>query len=249
MMKIKFYGTSHGVVEKDRAGQCIFIEAGGSGYFFDMGKSGIECLRNDEYDVNKVKAVFFTHLDSDHFLGIMRFVELAVWYFKEMKYKLFFPEERGFTFIKSYVDTMMAGCSFPEDRIRHEVFTEGEIYKDENIKVTAVRTKHLHDPGKSYGFLIEAEEKKVYITGDLQYTTADRLSDFPGIAREKLDMLVSEGAHFSTGALMNELSRCEAEKIAIVHVFPQAKYDEFENEKHRLKGELILPKDGDEYII
>ena len=87
------------------------------------------------------------------------------------------------------------------------------------------------------------------VSNSFQPMDADRLSDFPNIAREKLDMLVSEGAHFSSGALMNELSCCEAEKIAIVHVFPQAKYDEFENEKHRLKGELILPNDGDEFII
>ena len=46
-MKIKFYGTAHGVVEKGRAGQCIFLEVNGSGYFCDMGKSGIECLVND----------------------------------------------------------------------------------------------------------------------------------------------------------------------------------------------------------
>ncbi len=248
-MKIKFYGTSHGVPEKGRAGQCIFLDVNGSGYFFDMGAPAIECLQNDEYDVNKVKAVFFTHLDSDHYLGIMRFVELAAWYFKNMKYKLFFPEERGFTFVKSYVDTMMLSCKFPEDRISHEVFSEGEVYEDENIKVTAFKTMHLGDPCKSYGFLIEAEGKKVYITGDLQYTVSDRLSDFPDVAKGRLDMLISEGAHFSAGALMNELEECEAEKIAVVHVFPQSKYDELGKEKHRLKGKLLFPADGDEYEI
>jgi metal-dependent hydrolase (beta-lactamase superfamily II) len=248
-MKIKFYGTSHGVVEKNRAGQCIFLEVNGSGYFFDMGKSGIECLVNDEFDVNKVKAVFFTHLDSDHYLGIMRFVELATWYFKKMKYKLFFPEERGYTFVKSYVDTMMAGCSFPEDRIEHEIFSEGKIYEDENIKVSATRTKHLGEPGKSYGFLIEAEGKRVYITGDLQYTVSDTLSDFPEVARGKLDMLIPECAHFSVNALISELESCEAAKIAVVHVFPQTKYDEMRNEANRLKGELLCPIDGDEYVI
>jgi phosphoribosyl 1,2-cyclic phosphodiesterase len=202
-----------------------------------------------KFDVNKVKAVFFTHLDSDHYLGIMRFVELATWYFKKVKYKLFFPEERGYTFVKSYVDTMMAGCSFPEDRIEHEIFSEGKIYEDENIKVSATRTKHLGEPGKSYGFLIEAEGKRVYITGDLQYTVEETLLDFPDVARGKLDMLIPECAHFSVNALINELENCEASQIAVVHVFPLSKYDELEKEKNRLKGELLCPIDGDEYII
>lgn len=248
-MKIKFYGTAHGVVEKGRAGQCIFLDVNGSGYFFDMGKSGIECLVNDEFDVNKVKAVFFTHLDSDHYLGIMRFVELATWYFRKMKYKIFFPEERGYTFVRSYVDTMMVGCKYPEDRIEHEVFSEGKIYEDENIKVTATRTMHLGEPRKSYGFLIEAEGKRIYITGDLKYTVEDTLLDFPEVARGKLDMLIPECAHFSVNALMNDLEKCEAEKIAVVHVFPLTKYDEMKEAKSRLKGELLLPIDGDEYVI
>ena len=248
-MRVKFYGTSHGVPEKGRAGQSIFIEVGESGYFFDMGAPAMERMRTDGYDVNKVKAVFFTHLDSDHFLGFMSFFCLSVWYFKEMKYKVFYPEERGMNFTKSYVDNMMIGSKYPEDRIFNEVFSEGEIYKDENITVTAVKTLHLGGPCKSYGFLIEAEGKKIYITGDLQYTTADTLADFPDVAKGKLDLLVSEGAHFSSKALMNDLEKCEAEKIAIVHVFPQSKYEEFENEKSRLKGEFLFPIDGDEYII
>ena len=62
-------------------------------------------------------------------------------------------------------------------------------------------------------------------------------------------MLIPECAHFSVNALMNDLEKCEAEKVAVVHVFPLSKYDELEKDKNRLKGELLLPIDGDEYVI
>ena len=126
------------------------------------------------------------------------------------------------------------------------MFTEGEIFDDGNLKVTAVKTEHLDEPKKSYGFLVEAEGKRIYITGDIHHT----LEDFPNIAKEALDALITEGAHFEVDALFEKLEECLADKIMIIHTNRQAeKYPAFEKGKSRIKGELILPIDGDEFII
>ncbi len=243
-MKIKFYGTSHGGPEMGRECQCIFVDTEKGGYFFDMGVLASPKLKNDGYDVSRVKGIFITHLDRDHIAGLLDFVMISTIRHKDMNFSVNLPEKRGFDAIKSYIEIMNE--PFEEERIRYSVFTEGEIFDDGNLKVTAVKTDHLAEPKKSYGFLIEAEGKKVYITGDLHHS----LSDFPDVAREKLDVLITEGAHFEVDALFEKLEECLADKIMIIHTNRQAeKYPAFEKGKSRIKGELILPNDGDEFII
>ncbi|MBR6719312.1 MAG: ribonuclease Z [Clostridia bacterium] len=243
-MKIKFYGTSHGGPEMGRECQCIFVDTEKGGYFFDMGVLASPKLKNDGYDVSRVKGIFITHLDRDHIAGLLDFILISTIRHKDMNFTVNLPEKRGFDAIKSYIEIMNE--PFEEERIRYSVFTEGEIFDDGNLKVTAVKTEHLDEPKKSYGFLVEAEGKRIYITGDIHHT----LEDFPNIAKEALDALITEGAHFEVDALFEKLEECLADKIMIIHTNRQAeKYPAFEKGKSRIKGELILPIDGDEFII
>lgn len=243
-MKIKFYGTSHGGPEVGRECQCIFLDTENGGYFFDMGCLASPKLKNDGYDVNKVKGIFVTHLDRDHIAGLLDFVMITTVRHKDMSFSVNLPEKRGFDAIKGYIEIMNE--PFDEERIRYSVFTEGEIFDDGNLKVTAVKTDHLNEPKKSYGFLVEAEGKRIYITGDIHHT----LSDFPNIAKEALDALITEGAHFEISALFEKLKECKAKKIMVVHINRQdEKIPELLNGKDRVSGELYVPIDGDEYEI
>ena len=224
--------------------QCIFVDTEKGGYFFDMGVLASPKLKNDGYDVSRVKGIFITHLDRDHIAGLLDFILISTIRHKDMNFTVNLPEKRGFDAIKSYIEIMNE--PFEEERIRYSVFTEGEIFDDGNLKVTAVKTDHLAEPKKSYGFLVEAEGKRIYITGDIHHT----LEDFPNIAKEALDALITEGAHFEVDALFEKLEECLADKIMIIHTNRQAeKYPAFEKGKSRIKGELILPIDGDEFII
>lgn len=243
-MKIKFYGTSHGGPEMGRECQCIFVDTEKGGYFFDMGCLASPKLKNDGYDVNKVKGIFVTHLDRDHIAGLLDFVMISTIRHKDMNFSVNLPEKRGFDAIKSYIEIMNE--PFEEERIRYSVFTEGEIFDDGNLKVTAVKTDHLAEPKKSYGFLVEAEGKRIYITGDIHHT----LKDFPNIAKEALDALITEGAHFEISALFEKLKDCKAKKIMVVHINRQdEKIPELLEGKDRVSGELYVPIDGDEYEI
>lgn len=243
-MKIKFYGTSHGGPEVGRECQCIFLSTEKGGYFFDMGCLTAPKLKNDGYDINKVKGIFITHLDRDHIAGLLDFVMISTIRHKGMNFSVNLPEKRGIDAIKSYIELMNE--PFEDVRIRYNVFSEGEIFDDGNLKVTAVKTDHLAEPKKSYGFLIEAEGKKIYITGDIHHT----LSDFPAVAKGELDALITEGAHFEISALFEKLKECRAKKIMVVHINRQdEKIPELLNGKDRVSGELYVPIDGDEYII
>ena len=63
-MKVTFLGSSHGVPSAERYCSCIMIEAGESIYFLDAGAPIMEELLKLNKDINNVKAVFITLLNS-----------------------------------------------------------------------------------------------------------------------------------------------------------------------------------------
>ena len=69
---------------------------------------------------------------------------------------------------------------------RNRVFTEGVIYDDGYLKVTAIPTKHC-PPMHSYAFLLEGEGKRVVFSGDLSQFF--RGNDFPLFNSETTDLL------------------------------------------------------------
>ena len=96
--------------------------------------------------------------------------------------------------------------------LRIDVFREGVAYEDENLRVTAIRTKHCEN---AYAFLIAAEGKKILLTGDLCRPS----EDFPQIAfQTELDLLVCETAHFSPDDCIPFFDRTKAKRILHTHI-------------------------------
>ena len=56
-MKITFFGTSHGVPEKNRFCTCIMLESGGSIYFIDAGAPMVDLMLSKGKSVNDIKAL------------------------------------------------------------------------------------------------------------------------------------------------------------------------------------------------
>jgi ribonuclease Z len=65
-LKVTFCGTSGPLPVKDRAKACVAIQAGGSMYLVDVGPESTENLQAWRMPIATVKAVFLTHLHSDH---------------------------------------------------------------------------------------------------------------------------------------------------------------------------------------
>lgn len=65
-MKVTFCGTSGPLPVKDRAKACVAIQAGGSLYLVDVGPESTENLVAWRLPLASAKAVFLTHLHSDH---------------------------------------------------------------------------------------------------------------------------------------------------------------------------------------
>lgn len=240
-MKITFLGTSHGFAEKNRNCQSILIETGAdNAYLFDIGAPVATILRDIEFDFKRIKSIFVSHLHGDHMNGLMDVLRGA-YYLDLNNLKVYLPEQRGIDACEVYF--AMTSFKWGRDRFSYELVREGEFYVDDSIRVTAIHTDHMDNTTNvSYGFLIEAEGKKVYITGDLHRT----LKDFPMFLYEKrVDFVVTECAHFSAEELFERLPKCKCEKLAIIHVYPFDKYVEFERLKNKVDFEVLTPNDLD----
>jgi ribonuclease Z len=65
-LKVTLCGTSGPLPVRDRAKPCVAIQAGGSLYLVDIGPEATENLQSWRMPLATAKAVFITHLHSDH---------------------------------------------------------------------------------------------------------------------------------------------------------------------------------------
>ncbi len=228
-MKITFLGTAHGMPNPGRNRQSFLIEAGDYAYLFDAGAPVLDLLAEQTEVFSKIKAIFISHSHNDHIDGLPNLMQSGL--LKNIS--LFLPET---DLVKQYKDAY----GFPTYRIM-----SGEIYDDGVLQVTAVPTYHLPSDNKtpcSFGFSINADEKKVHITGDLD----GAMLDFPSDACSKgLNLLITECAHLTVDSLFEKLTEYKLDNVAVVHVYPNERYEQLNELIDKTDYKLILPNDGD----
>ena len=250
-MQIRFLGTSHGAPLPGRHCQSILIETEGGAYLFDAGAPVTDLLVNEGFALTQLRAVFVTHMHSDHFDGLPGLVCLASWFYLKMRFGVYLPERSGVDAVRSFCRARLQNeyrwdKEESEERVPFFCYEAGVVYDDGNLKVVAHPTEHLKRIGKpAYGFLIEAEGKKVFITGDMHGS----LSDFPEfLFSERVDLLISECAHFDPASLGEKLKNCKAKTVAVIHVFPLRRFAELKEVEPTVPARMIYPNDGDELI-
>lgn len=249
-MKITFLGCSHGVPEIDRFCSCTMIEVGGKIYFIDAGAPMVDLIKRYGKKVEDVKAVFTTHAHGDHIGGIGTFADLLNWYFKDASVDLYMTEEKPVKAIIDYVEAIQ-NAPFDRERIRFNIIDEGFVYEDENIKVTAFPTQHLKkNDGRrpSFGYLVEADGKRVVFSGDLSIHLREQ--DFPKIAlEEEVDLVICEMAHFGVDKVSPFLDRCKTKELWFNHVGYFSTFEEIEALNGKFKFNIKLAHDGDEIVL
>lgn len=210
-MKITFVGTSHGTPQANRFCTSLFLQVKDSCYIIDAGAPISPKLIRYGIPHEQVKALFVTHLHGDHLYGIFEFAEQVARRFKESNPKFLLSEEKGITPVKQFLNAVQSN----KRELDFSVYGEGEIYRDENVTVTAIPTDHSNLP--SYAFLVEAEGKRVLFTGDMhpEFTEADRL--FKG---RSFDLVVFEGAHAVLKDNIPFLGSIDTKKMVINHIYP-----------------------------
>lgn len=210
-MKITFIGTSHGVPEPERRCSCTMLEIAGRYYFIDMGTGAVEDLVHRGIKLEDVRGIFITHCHGDHTNGLISFVDLISWFYKNSKPTILMPEQEAIDAMRAWIGAN--GTKMRED-LDIGVVNEGVTYDDGVLKVTAIRTKHCRT---SYAYLLEAEGKRIIFTGDLQNPKVD----FPSAAFEdENNLIVVESAHFSPFITEEVLKNAKTKRVIHNHICP-----------------------------
>jgi len=216
-MKVEFFGSSHGIPTGIRYCTSVCVEVNGTRYLFDAGAPVIHCFLRKEYPLSSLRAVFVSHMHGDHVAGIPELIDLCNWAFREAAFTVYFPETCGIDMVNAYMTAV--SHTLPRKELAMAVIDENFVYEDENIRVRAVRVDHVKDL-PSYGYLIEAEGKCIYFSGDMSYD----LHDFPALLYEtETDLLITEFAHCEASVLYSHLEKCKAKRICLNHIWPLEK--------------------------
>lgn len=246
-MKIRFFGTSHGVPSAERFCSCTCLEIGNRLYLIDCGAPAIDLMLRCGLHPDQLRAVFFTHIHGDHTDGLLNLADLCNWYFKESSFDIYMTEASGIDAYKRTINVVEADIPIDESRIRFKFMDKDFVYDDGMLRVTPFPTAHMKyvgDGHPSYSYLIEAEGKKIVFTGDLSHHMRDR--DFPEIAlKENVDLTVCEMAHFSPEEAEYFLTGYKGKKLLFNHVFPVEKLDKIKALDGKYGYPIDILSDGD----
>lgn len=213
-MKLTFWGTSHGVPAADRFCTATLIQCDDRAYLIDGGAPVADLMIRNAIPYSQLKAVFVTHMHSDHTFGIPHLCSLANWYFKEASFDVYLPEQGG---VEAFRTLLLAGDKMLDDtRIRLKTTAPGLLYDDGCLAVTAIPTGHMGKEYLSYAYLMEGEGKRVVFTGDLR---AD-VTDFPMVVETvPTEAVVCEMAHFGPEQIQPHLERCLTKQFFFHHIY------------------------------
>jgi len=200
MMKINFLGTCSGTEPKEGRHHCsIVFEINGVYYWFDAGENCSHAAYTSGIDVTRVRAVFISHMHIDHIGGLANLIftirkvanRTKIPHINNNSYDVFVPDLEKFKAIK------LIGNAYRE-RGNVEIFehrvTDGIIFEDQNIRVSALHNDHLReaDTGDwhSYSYLIESEGKRIVFSGDVHYP-----HELDPLIADGCDLLIMETGH------------------------------------------------------
>lgn len=247
-MKLHFIGTSHGAPEKGRGCTALLLETDGDFYVIDAGSSVEKYMADRDLDVERVKAVFITHMHEDHIGTLTGLLKVMKTYHGSMRAKIFLPEQQGIDALRVWLEAMHS-VNWPENRLPLLLTTVGEVYSDEKISVSAVKTDHIKGID-TFAYIIECEGKRVIFTGDL----TENLHDYPEIIlNEQSDAVVTELCHYhkSFGFIEGTLDILKASKtsrILFSHIYPGGDTD-MEKIKDTFSFAVDIATDGQIYDL
>ena len=169
------------------------VKIAGKNIVVDAGLGVCRGICDQGLELTEIDMIIITHLHSDHYLELGPLFHTAWTAGLNKSIKVIGPKG-----LQDYWDGFLLSMKFDIDLriedegrcdisqlLSFEEITEGEIYQNDNLLITAI--KNLHPPIKeSYAIRIQSNEKAVTLSGDTTYMP--ELADFA----KNSDVLVHE---------------------------------------------------------
>ena len=262
-MKVTILGSGSGIPIIGHFNESVLVEEKGNSYLFDAGEPCAATLHTNALlkfyglktiqglplvDIYSIKCIFISHFDADHIGGLPMLLQVMhLWQKRSDSFRfqpdnsiqLYLPPETIDVFRDLLRISRMSTLRY---ELRIKPLKEGCIYSDGLVRISAIRNSHIRN-GSSFSFILSSKNKRIAYSGDL-----GNESEIAYLAREYVDLLIVECAHFSPESLCESLKRIE-ENIGIVivtHIHPSLYGRESVLEKNfseRLNCKVIVAKD------
>lgn len=181
-IKVTLLGTGVPQPSIERFGPATLVQAGGENFLFDCGRGASQRLWQQKISLGSVNKLFLTHLHSDHTVGIPD-LWLTGWLptlfgNRSSPLQVWGPE--GTTVLteglqKAYrwdIDVRMQENNKSESGIliNAKNISEGVVYDEGGVKITAFLVNHSDIIDSALGFRLDYGGHSVVISGDTRYS-------------------------------------------------------------------------------
>ena len=220
-MKLHYLGTCAGTEPMPGMHHSsTVLETGGLFYWIDAGECCAYTAHNSGMDVLKTRAVFLTHPHLDHVGGLANLLHCISKFLSPMfgkklvhgeKLTICTPDRE----VMGAVHTLLRQKNFA--KYDERLVSDGVIYEDKNLRVTAFHNHHLKGDGEngvwhSFSYLIEAEGKRIIFSGDLQSP-----EELDAMDPEKADLVIMETGHHHPDAVMEYAKSRGIRRLRFTH--------------------------------
>ncbi len=247
-MRMITLGTGHGNFTGTRYKSATLFEIAGRLYLLDCGSPAAASMRRREIPCRDLWAVFNTHMHLDHIGGLPDLLYAITRYPVAGQHTDVYLAENRTAELYGFMHAMHLS-EHPEYLSFHTV-TEGTIFRDGVLSVTAIPTDHIARPEGSapvtFAFLLEAEGKRILYSGDLR-------SDFADFPETEADVLVCEATHYRPERAAEVFRTKKYERLIFNHVHDPWHGEEGERKLLSYYTALSCPveiaHDGDEFDL
>lgn len=245
-MEVTILGSGASILSPDRVLAGLMIETHGEPLIFDMGAGVLHRLSCSLIELTRIEHLFISHMHVDHVSDIVAFIQ-SLWlmgYDKTLN--VYGPKDLAkMAIVLAQVFPYLQG----KVKLKYHELKSGFEAKTKNWKVTAFPVNH--GDFEAYGFLIEAEGKRVIYSGDTApsenvvkaATGADLL-----IHECSLPDRLKEMASFHTTPTELGVVAAQAgvKTLVLTHLYPELIEelgDALRSIRASFSGKIIVPRD------
>lgn len=181
-LRVTLLGTGTPTPDPERSGPGVLVQANGMALVFDAGRGVAGRLVQAGLRLDRIDAVFLTHLHFDHVIGLADLMLTsrmpADYGLRTRPLTLYGP--RGTLALARGIETAYDGDielrskaqGLSPDVARFaagEFSADGVVFERGGVSVRAFEVDHGDGPGTSYGFRIDAGGRSVVISGDTTF--------------------------------------------------------------------------------